>query len=321
MVLVLAHEDFPQARAKPLRLRSLRPSIHKGLRRDSIKFKSNRIPLHFDWTSWYLSDEEDMAQGPVHFNRVTDFVSLLRVFARERNWKNIYVGGDAFWGWVKEHPLVRISPDAYIVDDPPEPLPESWCTWLPKHSPPRFAMEIVSSNWKKDYELNPQKYDQLGVLELAIFDANALKNGKRTRSRGTAARVPLQLYRRDAEGALLKVFEGLGPVYSEELDAYLLVLVSESGEASLRLALDKEGKELVLTQDERLEAERIARQEEAEARKRETEARKRETQARKAAEHKAKREESSRKNAEKKALALKAELTALKAELSKLRKK
>lgn len=314
MVLIVAHEEPPKLRAKPLPLRPSHSYIHNELKPATVKFESKRIPLHFEWSSWYLTDEEDMGQGPVHFNRMTDFVSLLRAFAKERNWKNIYVGGDAFWGWVPEHPLVRISPDAYIVDNPPEPLPESWCTWLPGHHPPRFAMELVSSNWKKDYELNPLKYDQLGVLELAIFDGNAVPKGKATRSKKTPMRVPLQLYRRNEQGELVRVFEGMGPVYSEELDAYLLVMVTESGDAVLRLANDKTGTQLVLTQEERLEAMRLAQREEAEARRQEAE-------ARKAAEHKAHREEKARKNAEKRAQKLKDELAALKAELSRAKKK
>ena len=86
-----------------------------------------------------------------------------------------------------------------------------WQTWLPGHRPPRWAVEIVSDDWKKDYEDNPLKYAQLGARELVIFDPDAALTSDR---RGV--RVPLQVYRRDADGAFVRVYRGEGPARSEE---------------------------------------------------------------------------------------------------------
>jgi len=70
---------------------------------------------------------------------------------------------------------------------PPPPWPKMWQTWLPGHKPPHGAVEIVSEDWRKDYEDAPLKYAQLGTRELVIFDPGATVGAER---RGQ--RVPLQ---------------------------------------------------------------------------------------------------------------------------------
>lgn len=66
---------------------------------------------------------------------------------------------------MESEPNVRVSPDAYLLDDPPpRPRPRMWQTWRAGHLPPRFALEVASpENWRKDYEDNPPKYSLLGT--------------------------------------------------------------------------------------------------------------------------------------------------------------
>ncbi|HEX2570966.1 MAG TPA: Uma2 family endonuclease [Polyangia bacterium] len=238
-----------------------------------------------DWSSWYLTEEEDMGESSEQGEIIRLLLSCLSEWAREQGWSRRYCGSNQFFAWIEREPLVRVSPDVYVIDDPPEPpLPRMWQTWLPGHRPPRFAVEVVSEDWKKDYEENPLKYAQLGVRELVIFDPEALS------LKSPGERVAMQLYRRGEDGAFVRTHAGAGPVYSEELGAYLVVR-KEGAVARLRLARDPGGAALVPTVDE-------ARQREAEARQREAEARQREAEARQAAERVREEEAAARARAE-----------------------
>ncbi|UQA61134.1 Uma2 family endonuclease [Polyangium aurulentum] len=206
------------------------------------------IGARVDWSAWYLTDEEDMGEGCEQGEIIRILLSCLGQLAAERGWQNVLIAGDNFFAWVKDEPLVRVSPDVYLLDEPPPPpLPKMWETWQPGHRPPRFAVEIVSDDWKKDYEDNPPKYAQLGCRELVIFDPEAALKPDR---KGT--RVPLQVYRRDEDGAFVKVYRGDGPVYCEQIGAHLATR-REGATVRLRVARDGAGTSLVPTAEEEVE--------------------------------------------------------------------
>jgi Uma2 family endonuclease len=201
-----------------------------------------------DWSSWYLTDEEDEGQTIEQAEIIRTMLSVLKEWARERGWNRLYIGGDQFFAWVPSEPLVRVSPDVYLIDDPP-PLPDRWQTWLPGHRPPRFAVEVVSRGRKDDYEDAPLKYALLGAQELVIFDPGVTPGSE------SSQRIFLRLYRRNGAGAFLRVYAGPGPVHSVQLDAHLVVWRGD-GVARLRLARDAAGRDLIPTVEEaRLEAE------------------------------------------------------------------
>ncbi len=204
-----------------------------------------------DWSSWYLTDEDDMGEGTEQFLIAQAVYSTLLVLARERGW-SAFVGRDQFFAWVEREPLVRVSPDAYVLGgEAPSPLPAMWETWRPGHPPPRVAVEVVSEDtWRKDYEDNPPKYAQLGVEELVIFDPWAVSE------RRPADRVPLQVFRRTSEGALVRVHTGAGPARSgglSEPSGALWWTVTREPAPRLRLARDAGGDELVPTEAEALD--------------------------------------------------------------------
>jgi Uma2 family endonuclease len=198
-----------------------------------------------DWSPWRVTDEEDMGEGCEQGDIIRTALSSLGQLAAERGWTGFYLGADTFFAWVPNEPLVRVSPDLYLIEDPPPPpLPKSWQVWLEGHRPPRWAAEIVSDDWKKDYEEAPLKYAQLGAHELLIFDPEVTLSGER---RGP--RVPFQVYRRAPDGAFVRVHRGDGPAPSEVLDA-TFVARREGGAVRLRVARDPEGKDVVPTAEE-----------------------------------------------------------------------
>ena len=195
-----------------------------------------------DWSSWYLTEEEDRGEGAEQGEIIRLLLSSLHELARERGWTEVYLGADQFFAWLEAEPLVRVSPDVYLLDRvPPGPLPRMWQTWLPGHRPPRFALEVVSTEWKKDYEDNPPKYAQLGARELWLFDPEA--------PTGHAERVVLQSYQRQSDGALARVYGGAGPAWSPDLGVYLLPVLLE-GRRRVRVSHDADGVRLVPTETE-----------------------------------------------------------------------
>ena len=218
-------------------------------------------PPEGGWSAWYLTDEDDMGESNEQHLIIRLLLAALAELARERGWARTYVAGDQFFAWVEAEPLVRVSPDVYLLDDAPgPPYPGMWETWRSGHRPPRFAVEVVSDRWRKDYEDAPRKYDQLGASELIIFDPEAPAT-----SRGD--RVLLQVFRRDAAGALIRVAAGAGPIHSVELDAWLVVVPGRR----LRISRDAAGTDLVETAEEQNVA--LRRENTAQARTIETQAR------------------------------------------------
>ncbi|MBI2891940.1 MAG: Uma2 family endonuclease [Deltaproteobacteria bacterium] len=214
--------------------------------------RPDEIDAPIDWSSWYLTDEEDVGESNEQSQIISVLRSVLEQLCRERGWGATYIGSDQFFAWVPGEPLVRVSPDVYLLDDPPPPpLPASWQTWRQGHRPPRFAVEVVSGDdehpdrWRKDYEEAPEKYAQLGAAELVIFDPEAAAG----RARDDHDRVALQIYRRQADGAFVRAHSGRGPAESHELGAWLVVVL-EGPVARLRVARDAGGRDLVPTATE-----------------------------------------------------------------------
>ena len=85
--------------------------------------KPEDADLPIDWSSWYLTDEEDMGQAPEQDQICNILRSSLQRLAEERGWTRILAGVDHFFGWVKHEPLVRVSPDVFLLDDPPDVPP------------------------------------------------------------------------------------------------------------------------------------------------------------------------------------------------------
>ena len=211
-----------------------------------------------DWSAWHLTDEDDMGESPEQGEIIRVLLPTLEQLARERGWAEAYVGADNFFAWVEEAPLVRVSPDVYLLRrQPPRPLPRSFQTWLEGHHAPALAFEIVSEDWRKDYEEGPQKYALLGVEELVIFDPHAEKR--------PATRTPLQVYRWTADEHFVPVHQGPGPARCAVLGAWLVAADAPEG-PRLRIARDAAGEDLVPTPEEAHDEERAARLEERAAR-------------------------------------------------------
>ncbi|AUX27475.1 hypothetical protein SOCEGT47_080660 [Sorangium cellulosum] len=222
-----------------------------------------------DWSGWHLPDGAERPGRAERAEVVRLLLSVLTQLARERGWTDWYAGGDHPFAWVRGEPLVRVLPDLYVLDHRPvPPLPRQWQTWLDGHRPPRFALEIVTGDWRRVYEEAPAKYWQLGCFELLLFDPEAAA----ARAPLSEERVPLQLYRREPDGTFLRVHAGADPVRVEALDAHLVVL-KDGPHPALRVARTSRATDLVPAAEEALRAEGEARAVELRARAAEQRAR------------------------------------------------
>ena len=102
------------------------------------------------------------------------------------------VGMNQLVYFVEGDPTRFRSPDLYVIENIPQEGPEcaSWKTW--EGDVPSFALEVVSGNWRKDYDEVPADYDAMGVKELVVFDPWATSRSRR--------RVRWQVFRRTRRG-------------------------------------------------------------------------------------------------------------------------
>jgi hypothetical protein len=164
--------------------------------------------------------------------------------------RRLFVGADQFIYIVEGDPTQRIAPDIYVLPKvDPDSAPKCWKRWeLPEG--PSFALEIVSTDYQKDYEDAPVDYARLGTKELVIFDPRVTPRSRK--------RVRWQVYRRVGKrGFRLVEKSNEDRVYARELKCFLRV-VGVGPSTRLRLARGERGDDIVPTAEERLVAELAA---------------------------------------------------------------
>jgi Uma2 family endonuclease len=122
--------------------------------------------------------------------------------------------------WLRDAPRVGVDPDVCLIRPaPPDPdRMSSLCLWKPGTSAPVLAIEIVSEHHPyKDYAAVQEKYAACGVEELWVLDP--LLVGPRR----LGGPVPLQIWRRTAEGAFARCFTGKAPYQSSVVGAWIAV--------------------------------------------------------------------------------------------------
>jgi Uma2 family endonuclease len=239
---------------------------------------------------WELP-EETMPESAKHDEVVALLKAILLWWVHGR--QNVQVARNLAIRWDPAAPAVGVDPDVCVLSPAPpwkrladgsSDLP-SVRTWLPGHSAPRLAIEVVSeTNAGKDYAIAPDKYAASGTEEVWIFDPHLV--GPRTQG----GPFRLQVWRR-REGQFVREQAGDGPFYSSFLEAF--AVPTEGG--MLRIAARADGTDLWLTGEEAeraakeaeraaKEAERAAKEAERAAKEAERAAKEAERAAREAAE-------------------------------------
>jgi Uma2 family endonuclease len=196
---------------------------------------------------WELT-EETMPESAIHDQAVELLKALLAVWAARAGaqvFRNLAVR------WDEDHPAVGVDPDVCALCPPPPDAAElrSVRTWVPGHTPPVLAVEVVSeTNPRKDYAVAPDKYAACGAGELWVFDpllAGPPIQGGPWR---------LQVWHRKGDGDLTRIYAGDGPARSPLLGAWLVA--TDEGR-KLRIADDQAATRFWPTKEE---AERAAKE-------------------------------------------------------------
>jgi Uma2 family endonuclease len=201
-----------------------------------------RYPVRPNPEAWVIP-EGPVPESTAHDAAVLHIFLLLRAWAAARPGR-VRAARNLAVRWLEKYPRTGIDPDVCVIDEAPEAFDDdlsSLCLWKEGHVPPRFCVEVVSASHPyKDYTAIQERYAALGTPELLVFDA--LLYGPRS----LGGPVPLQLWRRDATGTFARVHCGSEPVYSEQLDLWL---IAEGRD--LVLAEDRAGLRRLLTEAER----------------------------------------------------------------------
>ncbi len=189
-----------------------------------------------------------------------------------------FVGADQFIYFEQFNPHRRVSPDVYVLPGvAPDCYVRSWKVWE-SGVVPSFALEVVSTNWEKDYCQSPLAHAELGTSELLIFDPcfNERREGVRWQRfvRTEAGQFPMV----ERSNSL--------SVESQTLGCFLRA-VGEYPQVRLRLTEAKDSAILFPTAEEverqAKEAERQAKEAERQAKEAERQAKEAERQAKEAA--------------------------------------
>jgi len=183
--------------------------------------------------------------------RHLDQRTALYVTVRSAFGDRAHVGSEQFVYWSRLDPSQCCAPDVLVKLGGPDAPFDSWKTW--ERGAPDLAVEIVSRSDQSDrpWEAKLASYDQLGVAELVRFDPDD-------------ADRPLRIWN-EVEGDLVERDpDDADFARCDTLDLYWVVR-AEPGGLELRLAHDREGRQLLATPEEaRLEAEARVRELEAE---------------------------------------------------------
>ena len=121
---------------------------------------------------------------------------------------------------------------------------------------PSLAVEVVSDDVEKDYVYAPQRYGEMGVGELIVYDPEPHRG---------ADRIRWQVYRRRGDALVLEEEGDADRVRSEALGCWLRVVPDTAGRPLVRLATGIDGDDLLPTPEEAERAEKVSERAEKEA--------------------------------------------------------
>jgi Uma2 family endonuclease len=163
--------------------------------------------------------------------------------------KPTFVGEDQFIYYKRFHPEKVVAPDLYVLPGvKPGRRIKSWKAWK-TGIVPSFALEVVSADdTEKDYVEVIDRYAELGVDELIVFDPDHERSDDRVR---------WQRYRKLKTRGFVQVESSNGDRLRSRVLGCFVRMVGSGDDARLRLATGPAGDDLVPTE---AEAERAAKE-------------------------------------------------------------
>lgn len=114
------------------------------------------------------SDGQPVAETQAHFDELVDEVKQLESYFRDD--PDVWVAGDLFVYFKKGEPKAVAAPDVLVVRGVEKKQRRKYLLWE-EGVPPCFVVELTSKSTKQeDTGSKKQKYAQMGVEELFLFD-------------------------------------------------------------------------------------------------------------------------------------------------------
>ncbi len=147
------------------------------------------------------------------------------------------LGSDQFVYWNASDPGRRLAPDVFVCTSAPDSVFDSWKTWV--RGAPDLAVEIVSASDSSaaEWERKLARYLEAGIQELVRFDPDQPPGAR------------LRVWDR-IEGDLVERAVDDDRASCQPLGLHWVVAEDELLGASLRVARDAAGRELLPTPDE-----------------------------------------------------------------------
>jgi Uma2 family endonuclease len=185
--------------------------------------------------------EEKVGQDSLHMRILELLRPLVERWFVERG-QPTFVGADQFVYYKQFAPNKVVAPDIYVLPGvPPERRVKSWKTWK-TGVVPSLAIEVITSEHvEKDYRESPERYAELGVDELILFDPDFAESDERRR---------FQRYRKLKKRGFVRVEStNADRIRVRTLGCFLRV-VGEGDAARARLGTGPTGDDLVPTEAE-----------------------------------------------------------------------
>ena len=134
----------------------------------------SRIGLLDDGVVYPTSDDQPMAETPVHGDCMMYVTSALRWWFGRHGRDDVYVGMNNFLYYERGNPRAVVAPDVYVVvGAPASPPRDSYMLWNEPKAPD-FVLEVTSKSTRRDDERRKrQVYAALGVREYFLYDPRA----------------------------------------------------------------------------------------------------------------------------------------------------
>ena len=101
----------------------------------------------------HYPESDDMGESGLQTKVRKVLMVLLETFFRALG-RQVLVGSGQFCYYREGDPRAKVAPDIYVVDDESTPIEEvrSWKVWEREGRAPSLAVEVVSREYRKDYE-------------------------------------------------------------------------------------------------------------------------------------------------------------------------
>ena len=129
--------------------------------------------LPHDAVFYPTSDDQPMAETPIHGECMMYVTYALRRYFTKRGREDVYIGMNNFLYYERGNPRAVVAPDVYVVPGAPVRPRDTYMLWNEPKGPD-FVLEVTSKSTRGEDERRKRDvYAALGVREYFLYDPRA----------------------------------------------------------------------------------------------------------------------------------------------------